>query len=377
MPERLGPVTMLGPFRGGSGYDHHTREFAREFVRQGVAVQLRELHGWSPPLPPERQDPFFEGLAGPVPARVDLQFAMPHQVWPTPGLPCVNYTMFECARIPDAWVRQAEQCALVVVPGRSSYDAWVRSGVAPERLRVSPLGIRRELYDPLPPPLPLSDGTGRPVASYGTRFLNVAELSPRKNLLGVLRAWLHATRRGDDAILLLKCSIWRGGMWELFQEDLADVCREEGRTLEEAAPVLLLTDYVPDAEMPRLYRAATHYLSLSFGEGWDMPMTEAAAAGLSLVAPRHSAYLDYLDDQSVHWIPAREAEVDFRGRLARADVALFDGMRWWIPDDDAAAAALRDVIDGRAAPKGARARILERYGWDQVSRRLMEVLAEV
>ncbi|HEX2189281.1 MAG TPA: glycosyltransferase family 4 protein [Longimicrobiaceae bacterium] len=377
MRERLEPVTVLGPFRGGSGYDHHTREFVRELVRQGAPVQLRELHGWSPPLPPDRQDPFFEGLAAPVPARVDLQFAMPHQVRPTPGLPCVNYTMFECARIPPAWVRQAEQCALVVVPARASYDAWVRSGVSPERMRISPLGIRRELFDPLPEPLPLTDDGGRPVASYGTRFLNVAELSLRKNLLGLLRAWLRATRAGDDAILLLKCSVWRSGLWELFRDDLADVCREEGRGFEDAAPVLLMMGYVPDAEMPRLYRAATHYVSLSFGEGWDMPMTEAAAAGLSLVAPRHSAYLEYLDDDSAHWIPARETEVDFRGRLARADVALFDGMRWWEPDPDAAAAVLRDVIDGRAAPKRARERVLERYGWDRVSRRLVEVLAEV
>ncbi|MET0398837.1 MAG: glycosyltransferase family 4 protein [Longimicrobiaceae bacterium] len=377
MREQLESVTMLGPFRGGSGYDHHTREFVREFVRQGVAVQLRELRGWSPPLPPERQDPFFDGLAAPVPARVEVQFAMPHQVMPTPGLPCVNYTMFECARIPDWWVRHAERCTRVVVPGRSSYDAWVRSGVAPERLRIAPLGIRRELYDPLPPPLPLADGAGRPVESYGARFLNVAELSPRKNLLGLLRAWLRATRPGDDAILLLKCSIWREGMWELFRADFAEVCREEGRTLEEAAPVLLLMDYVPDAEMPRLYRAATHYVSLSFGEGWDMPMTEAAAAGLSLVAPRHSAYLDYLDDGSAHWIPVREVEVDFRGYLAQADVALFDGMRWWMPDEDAAAALLREIIDGRAPPKQARARILERYGWDAVSRQLIEVLAEL
>jgi glycosyltransferase involved in cell wall biosynthesis len=377
MRGRLQAVNMLGPFRGGSGYDNHTRAFAREFVRQGVSVQLRELYGWSLPLPAERQDPFFEGLAGDVGARVDLQFAMPHQVVPQPGVPCVNYTMWECPRISPEWVLKAGQCARIVVPSRSSYDAWAQSGVDAERLRISPLGIRRELYDPPPPPLPLHDEAGRPLESYGTRLLNVAELNPRKNLLGLLKVWLRTTRAGDDAILVLKCSVWRNGFWQMFQADLEDLCRREGRWLQQAAPVMMVTDYLPDETMPRLYRAATHYVSLSFGEGWDMPMTEAAASGLSLVAPRHSAYVDYLDDASVHWIPAAEAEVDFEGRLARADSALFRGMRWWVPDLDAAAATLRDIIDGRAAPRQPQAGMLQRYGWDHVSRRLMDVLAEI
>ena len=45
-----------------------------------------------------------------------------------------------------------------------------------------------------------------------------------------------------------------------------------------------------DAELPSLYAAATHYVSLSHGEGWDMPLCEAAASGLAVIAPRHTAY---------------------------------------------------------------------------------------
>ena len=41
-------------------------------------------------------------------------------------------------------------------------------------------------------------------------------------------------------------------------------------------------------------------------------MIEAAAAGLGLVAPRHSAYLDYLDDECAHLVPSAEVDVDFR-----------------------------------------------------------------
>ena len=64
--------------------------------------------------------------------------------------------------------------------------------------------------------------------------------------------------------------------------------------MEDAAPVRVLHDLVADAKAPGLYAAATHYISLSHGEGWDQPMMEAAAAGLKLIAPSHSAYLTYL-----------------------------------------------------------------------------------
>jgi hypothetical protein len=47
--------------------------------------------------------------------------------------------------------------------------------------------------------------------------------------------------------------------------------------------------------MPGLFAAASHYWSMSHGEGWDQPMIEAAASGLRLIVPRHTAYLEYLD----------------------------------------------------------------------------------
>jgi hypothetical protein len=47
--------------------------------------------------------------------------------------------------------------------------------------------------------------------------------------------------------------------------------------------------------MPGLFAAASHYWSMSHGEGRDQPMIEAAASGLRLIVPRHTAYLEYLD----------------------------------------------------------------------------------
>ncbi len=75
-----------------------------------------------------------------------------------------------------------------------------------------------------------------------------------------------------------------------------------GRSRREAAPMVWWGERLDDAALPGMYAGATHYVSASFGEGWDHPMTEACAMGLGLVAPRHTAYLDYLCEPWVRWV---------------------------------------------------------------------------
>ena len=298
---------------------------------------------------------------------------------PGPGVPTANYTMFEATRIPAAWVAHAGRCTVTIVPSRSSVQAWTNAGVPLERLRRSPIGVRDGMNSESATPLPLRDAAGRPVSSYRYRILNLAELGPRKNLLGLLEMWMRATRPSDDAVLILKTNVFRPDLAQLFAADLADLARRLGKSFEDCAPVCITTEYLPDADLLRLYRTATHYLSMSFGEGWDVPMTEAAAAGLTLIAPRHSAYLEYLDDESAHLIPVREDTVDVTGsRLAQVDAVLFQGLRWWIPDLRAATELVRSILDGRAPTRASpQRRIIEQYAWKRVARQLLAVLSEL
>ena len=202
---------------------------------------------------------------------------------------------------------------------------------------------------------------------------------PRKNQLGLIEAWLMATTPADDAVLILKLNQFRHGLAERFQADLRAVFERVGRTPDDCAPIHMITEYLPDAQMHRLYRAATHYISLSFGEGWDLPMTEAAAAGLTLVAPRHTAYLDYLNDANAHLISCDEVSVAGRdGALARVDAELFEGLTWWMPDLGEATSVIREIIDGRGPHKSSpRDSINERYAWPTVARQLLDVLDEL
>ena len=53
---------------------------------------------------------------------------------------------------------------------------------------------------------------------------------------------------------------------------------------------------VPDAALNEIYNASDVYLTTTLGEGWGLPVTEAMAAGLPVVAPRHTAIADHGSD---------------------------------------------------------------------------------
>jgi glycosyltransferase involved in cell wall biosynthesis len=130
-----------------------------------------------------------------------------------------------------------------------------------------------------------------------------------------------------------------------------------------------------DEQMRALYQSASHYISLSFGEGWDLAMMEAACAGLHLIAPSHSAYCSYLSDRDADMIPACPVPAVPEGRAGAEDRVFFDGLTWWRPDEDAAVDVIQGIIGGSAAPKPSpQARIIREYSWENAGGHLLEIL---
>jgi hypothetical protein len=97
--------------------------------------------------------------------------------------------------------------------------------------------------------------------------------------------------------------------------------------------------------------------------------------GQRLIAPRHSAYEAYLDDDIATLISAEEMPVI--NREGKPLHALFEDASWWGPDEDEAMQAIRDAIDGRDTPaSSARDRMVERFTWAKAAERLVEILDE-
>jgi glycosyltransferase involved in cell wall biosynthesis len=132
---------------------------------------------------------------------------------------------------------------------------------------VDVLGIEQERIVPAPPGL--SDGlvpTGEAADLGGPAILALGTIEPRKNLARLVEAW----RLLDGELGL----VLAGGEGWGDRPDLAD-------------SRITRLGYVPDDEIPRLYRGAAVYAFPSMFEGFGMPIVEAMACGTPVVASAH------------------------------------------------------------------------------------------
>ncbi|CAO3450620.1 hypothetical protein [Azospirillum argentinense] len=359
-------LAVRGALASATGYGYFCQRFIRTLRQRAVPLQAIGITG-----PESWQE---EDLDPPVSAKALVNFLIPLAVERVPGLATVTFSMFEGTRIPPAWRRQCEHSDLVIVPTESSRMAWAAQGYPEDRLRVCPLGVDPEDSDGGAPAPTMVDSRGRLVSSYRHRFVNVSDFIPRKNIDGLLRVWLRSTARTDDAVLILKLG---KGTNPAFGAELGALVRQTeeavGKRMADAAPVVLINQLLSDADMTGLLRAATHYWSMSHGEGWDLPLSKAGALGLSLIAPRHSSYLDYLDDRVARLIPAavRPARLPYSAQ----HYAPFHGLDWWDPDEDAAADILTAIIRGDdIGPPSPRDHLVQGFTWTRAAERLLAIL---
>lgn len=360
-------LVLRGVFRDSSGYALVVRRFARGLTEAGIPVRLVDLnYEDSDNLADGQFDPLLATLNRPVRAKAVLTISTPLAVERVPGLKSIVYTMFEACGIPPIWAAHSRRHDHVIVATDSSRQAWLRAEHPPDRIHITPAGVEALEPDRVRC-ADIVDQAGRRFTDFRVRVLNVSDLNTRKNLDGLLRVWLRATRAEDSAALLLKLGKGRGVFGDV-RDLLTRVQNETGRTLTETAPIFLVEGKLSDAEMMTLHAASSHYWSMSHGEGWDLPMAQAGAMGLTLLAPDHSAYRAYLDGDVAHLIPS-SVEPATGG---------YAGQDWWTPDEAAACRLLRGILDDPdGTRRSAQAHLRERMTWEAATRRLIALLRDL
>lgn len=105
-------------------------------------------------------------------------------------------------------------------------------------------------------------------------LLAVGSLQPRKNLVRLIRA--YAGLRGETSGSAPQLVIVGRKLW-LADEIFAEVRRQAW------GQDVILTGYVADEDLPKLYRAASAFVYPSLFEGFGLPPVEAMACGTPVV----------------------------------------------------------------------------------------------
>lgn len=130
-------------------------------------------------------------------------------------------------------------------------------------------------------------------------FLSVAQWSARKNIESTIKNFLREFKNEEDVGLVLKLNIAKNSTMDKEHtrkriENLLKVTKRE--VGDYKCHVYLLHGSLTDAEMRGLYRhpKIKALVTTTHGEGFGLPMFEAAIAGLPIAAPAWSSYVDFL-----------------------------------------------------------------------------------
>ena len=117
--------------------------------------------------------------------------------------------------------------------------------------------------------------------------LAVGNMQPRKNLARLMQAFAQVKRahKIEHKLVLVGQQLW------LAQEVL-----EQARLLGDD---VILTGYVPDADLPLLYNAADVFCYPSLYEGFGLPVLEAMACGTAVITSNTSSLPEVAGDAAL------------------------------------------------------------------------------
>ncbi|HBF33368.1 TPA: hypothetical protein DDW35_02270 [Candidatus Sumerlaeota bacterium] len=156
-----------------------------------------------------------------------------------------------------------------------------------EKIRVTHLGVSESFFQPAN--LARQQALRKLYHLPEKYLLTAGTLEPRKNLPALLKAYTQRVQRDSTTpdLVITGRTGWGTDNLPLLLESLKITER------------VRLTGFVPDADLPELYRMAMLFLCVSLYEGFGLPILEAMASGTPVVAANNSSIPEVTGDTAL------------------------------------------------------------------------------
>lgn len=260
-------------------------------------------------------------------------------------------------------------------PTKWNGEVFRESGVRVP-IRSVPLGVNPLIYKPktgaeLPKcRLLTTDKAGTRAVPKGFAFISVGLPSFRKGFDILAEAFDLAFRGHDDVHLVFAITHsipeWNRKVYKQFSGQKTSIWTLEGQYDEH--------------EMASIYSASGCYVSASRGEGWNLPVCEAAACGVPVIVPDNTSHPEVVGSDG--WMFDTEGvRIDPMGRTVSP---WYEGMPFSTLGQESIkhlAELMRTVKEGgeevQRRALDLRARMRSRWTWDNAAHTVTERLLEV
>jgi len=213
----------------------------------------------------------------------------------------IGYTAgIETTKIAHEWIQKANEMDKIIVVSEHSKNIFKNTEYQAKNTQTGEEVILRTQCS--------IDSIGYPTKNFDTlpnlnldlssrfNFLMVAQFGPRKNIQNTIK-WFIEEFRNEDVGLVIKSNIAKNCLLDRnrLHSELINFIRQLG---DRQCKIYLLHGDMTDKEMHSLYGhdKIDAFVALPHGEGFGLPLFEAAYSGLPVVAVGWSGQLDFLVD---------------------------------------------------------------------------------
>ena len=152
---------------------------------------------------------------------------------------------------------------------------------------------------------------------YDFNYLMVSQWGPRKNLENAIR-WFVEENIDQEVGLVIKANTFKNSVVDRdFTRDRLKMLLSKPEYKERKCEVSLIHGYMSAEEMEGLYKheKIKALVNIAHGEGFGLPMFEAAAAGLPIITIPWSGQCDYLYVEE----KAKNKKIKKKGKFLKVD----------------------------------------------------------
>ena len=309
-------VVVKGPALSASGYGEQARFALRSLKdREGIDLFLINIP-WGKTgqaILSSEEKQFFNSLmtktqqhaqqsGGKLHFDMSVQVTIPNEFEKMADVN-IGYTAgIETTKVSPQWLDKSNQMDKLIVPSNHSKNVFEQTIYKAQnqqtgeqvdfglRVPVEVCAFPAKVGEHVIPELELSTEFN---------FLSVAQWGPRKNLVPTIVNFVKEFKDDEDVGLVLKLNLAKNSIMDKeitrkkTQQTIKAVQKEVG---DFKCKVYLLHGSLTDEEMRGLYHhpKIKAFVTTTHGEGFGLPMFEAAIAELPIIAPAWSSYVDFL-----------------------------------------------------------------------------------
>jgi glycosyltransferase involved in cell wall biosynthesis len=328
-------ILLRAPLLTMSGYGVHSRQIFEWLNEKKINLDVECLNwGMTPWIV---NSDYEEGLIGKImqcsrklepPYDMTFQLQLPDEWNPNLGKYNVGISaIVETDICNPKWIESCNKMDQIIVPSSFTKQVLLNSGKLTTNIEVVPEWFNKHI------------GKNNDTLDLNLKtkfnFLIISQLNSknsnddRKNIVNTVKWLCEEFKNNKDVGIVLKTNFGRG---TTIDKNITNSLMKQMTSVigkKEFPKIYLLHGSMKDSEVANIYNdpKIKCFVSATRGEGYGLPIIDAAASGMPIVATNWSGHLDFLNDNFL--------KVDYDLVAIRKEKAdnriFFEGARWANP----------------------------------------------